>query len=239
MNTVLIIGASSGIGKALAIHYAKANNKVIGIARRNELLNELATIFPNNFIPICLDISNVGKTRETLKNIVVEYPNLELIIHCAAIVKDNKNLDFEIEKDTLSINVWGFTNISDWAYNHLKLKNKGRYAVITSVFGSRGRRLAPAYNASKAFQINYLEGLKQKATFEKLKISILDIRAGFVDTAMAPDKTMGLPIISVDKAAYKISKAVCSNASVCYIPYYWYILDWILKLIPKRIFYRL
>ncbi len=97
----------------------------------------------------------------------------------------NENLDFEIENKTNSLNVNAFTEIVDWAFNYFEKQGKGYLVVISSIAGLRVSWIAPAYNASKAYQINYLEGLRQKATKTKKPIYITDIRPGFVDTDMA------------------------------------------------------
>ena len=72
-------------------------------------------------------------------------------------------MNFEIEKRTIETNVLGFTCVSDWAFNYFEKQKFGHLVAISSIAGIRGNRQATSYNATKAYQINYLEGLRQKA----------------------------------------------------------------------------
>tara|TARA_B110000259_G_scaffold62083_1_gene73496 strand:+ start:2861 stop:3178 length:318 start_codon:yes stop_codon:yes gene_type:complete len=83
------------------------------------------------------------------------------------------------------LNVNAFTEIVDWTFNYFKKQEKGHLVAISSIAGIRGSGIAPAYNASKAYQINYLEGLRQRATKTKHLIYVTDIRPRLVDTEMA------------------------------------------------------
>ena len=78
-------------------------------------------------------------------------------------------MDFKIEKRTIDTNIYGFTAVADWTFNYFEKQTFGHLVAISSIAGLRGSRQAPAYNATKAFQINYLEALRQK--LNKLKTS--------------------------------------------------------------------
>ena len=110
---------------------------------------------------------------------------LDLLVLSSGIGELNMDLDFLIEKQTIGTNVVGFTCICDWAFTYFAQQQSGHLTAITSVAGLRGSRYAPAYNATKAYQINYLEALRQKAASLQKNLFITDIRPGFVDTAMA------------------------------------------------------
>lgn len=239
MKNIVIIGASSGIGNALASLYASKGNKVAVMARRGELLHELQQKFPKQISSFTQDIADINATLSLLEEIKKAWQTIDIIVNCAAIVEDNPNLDLTIERNTIEINVTGFAMISGWAYNLFKAQQYGSYAAITSVFGIRGRRLAPAYNASKAYQINYLEAMRQKSRNENLNAKFMDIRAGFVKTRMAPENAMHLPVIREDHAAKLIARAINNGNSVSFIPFYWYWFALLLRLIPNRIYERL
>jgi len=232
---VLIIGASSGIGRQLSLQYAHSGHKVKCVSRRSGLLKELNKEFSENITIASIDVSNTVVLPDSLDALCVRDDPFDLIIHCAAIVEDNPDLEDSIEKRTIATNVTGFVLICNWAYRTMAKRGSGHYAAITSVFGSRGRRLAPSYNASKAFQINYLEGLRQKAVYDKVKITITDLRPGFVKTDMGPDDNSGLPVISAEKAARIIVKGIRKRRKVLRVPKYYIVFEWILKLLPARI----
>ena len=111
-------------------------------------------------------------------------------------------------------------------------------AAISSVGGLRGNRQAPAYNASKAYQINYMEALRQKAARLKQPVFVTDIRPGLVDTEMA--KGEGLFWVSpVDKAARQIVFAIKRKKKIAYVTKRWWFIAIIMKRIPRIIYDRM
>ena len=104
-----------------------------------------------------------------------EIGGLDLLILSSGTGDLNEKLDFEIENKTNLLNVNAFTEIVDWTFNYFQKQGKGHLVAISSIAGIRGSRIAPAYNASKAYQINYLEGLRQKATKTKKPIYVHNI----------------------------------------------------------------
>src|SRR5699024_383999 len=120
-----------------------------------------------------------------------------------------------IEKKTIETNVLGYTSVANWAFNLFEKQKSGHLVAISSVGGLRGSRQAPAYNATKAFQMNYLEGLRQKAKKLHTHIKVTDIRPGFVDTNMA--KGEGLFWVSpVQKATQQIFHAIHKKKRIAY-----------------------
>jgi short-subunit dehydrogenase len=107
--------------------------------------------------------------------------------------------------------------------------------AISSVAGLRGSSIAPAYNATKAFQINYLEGLRQKAAKLNSQFFVTDIRPGFVDTAMAKGEGQ-FWVASVDKAVDQILAAIKKKKKIVYVTKRWKLVADILKMIPARIY---
>lgn len=136
------------------------------------------------------------------------------------------------------MNVKAFNKVVIWAFHYFEKQKTGQIAVISSIAGLRGGGIAPAYNASKAYQINYLEGLRQKVRKQKLAISITDARPGFVDTAMAKAEEkfwMATP----EKAALQIFNAIKTKKNVIYITKRWRIIAWFLKLMPSYLYERI
>lgn len=109
MKKVIIIGATSGIGKGLAQKLAE-ENYVVGITgRRTELLNELKSEKPNLFYPKTFDITDTNKIVENLEELTKELGGLDLLIISSGTGDLNEKLDYEIEKRTIETNVTGFT----------------------------------------------------------------------------------------------------------------------------------
>lgn len=235
MNKAIIIGATSGIGKGLAKILAD-NNYSVGITgRRTELLDELKTKDPNSYYTRKFDITEITKIFENLDALKKELGGLDLLVISSGTGDLNENLDFEIEKRTVDTNVRGFTCIADWAFNYFESQKSGHLVAITSVGGLRGSRMAPAYNATKAYQINYLEGLRQKAKKLKTNIFVTDVRPGFVDTAMAKGEGL-FWVAPVSKAAKQIYIAIERKRTQVYVTKRWRLLGWLLKAMPDFIY---
>jgi short-subunit dehydrogenase len=147
-------------------------------------------------------------------------------------------LDFEIEKCTIDTNVTGFTCIADWAFKYFEKQKYGHLVALTSIGGLRGSRLAPSYNATKAYQMNYMEGLRQRVTKRKKQIFITDIRPGLVDTEMAKGEGL-FWVMPVDKAARQIFGAIKKKRKIAYITKRWGLIATILKLIPGPVYDRM
>ena len=115
---------------------------------------------------------------------------------------------------------------------------RGHLVVVSSVGGLRGGGAAPAYNASKAYQINYAEGLRQRAAKSRLPLYITDVRPGFVDTAMA--KGDGLFwVMPVEKAVRQIVRAVRRRRRVAVVTRRWRIAAWLLRHMPDGIYLKM
>jgi short-subunit dehydrogenase len=160
---------------------------------------------------------------------------IDLLIISSGIGEINDRLAFEIEKRTIQTNVVGFTCIADWAFNYFEKQKSGHLVAITSIGGLRGSRQAPAYNATKAYQINYLEGLRQKAKKLKQDIFITDVRPGLVATAMAKGEGL-FWVMPVEKTAMQIYKAIICKKQVAYVTKRWRLIAALLKLLPRQIY---
>lgn len=232
----LIIGATSGIGKGIAQLLVKNNYVVAITGRREALLQEMVRENPNFYIPQTLDVCQIQDLEKSLDQLIDVLRNIDLIIISAGYGEINKELTFEIEFTTLQTNVAGFTKVSNWAINLFEKQGYGHLVGITSIAGLRGNRYAPAYNASKAYQQNYLEGLRQKTKIKT--ITITDIRPGFVDTSMA--KGDGLFWVStVNKAVNQIYNAINKRKTRVYISKRWIVIAIILKIAPRWLYDRI
>jgi short-subunit dehydrogenase len=234
MNKAIVIGATSGIGKELAIILAKRNNNVCVTGRRADLLHTIRADNPDQIQISAFDCTNEDNAKK-LSEMVKKLGGLDLLVFSAGTGHINENLDFDLENETNRLNVMAFTEIVDWAFNYFQKQNYGHIAVISSIAGLRGSRVAPAYNASKAFQINYLEGLRQKAHQLKKPIIITDIRPGFVDTAMAKGEGQ-FWVASKEKAAKQIYNHIKGKKQVAYVTKRWQLIAFILKIVPRFLY---
>lgn len=188
MKKAIIIGASSGIGKELAKILSK-NQYILGLAaRRVELLNNLQDELKTETYVKYIDISKPEEAMNKLSELIDEMKNVDLIVITSGTGHINHELDWQKEKETIDVNVSGVTAMINVALKYFIKKNSGHLAVISSVAALRGGRESPAYNASKAYISNYLEGIRCKVKKSGMNITVTDIRPGLVDTVMAMGK---------------------------------------------------
>lgn len=237
MKNIVILGASSGIGRELAMIYAAKGNRVAIAGRRVELLESMQQDNPD-FVVKSFDISQIKRLVPKLEELVVELGSIDMLIISAGIGDLNPDLDFEIEQRTINTNVMGFTSVCDWAMNYFIKEGGGHLVGISSVAALRGSRHAPSYYASKAYQMNYLEGMRQKVCSLKLPLYVTDIRPGLVDTDMAKGEGL-FWITPVEKAASQIYRAIERKKGVAYITKRWRLVAMLLRLLPKCFYNRM
>lgn len=224
-KTAIIIGASSGIGRALAELLSK-NGYVLGLTgRRVTLLKDLAQKLPNKAIIKEMDVSDPLKAKQQFDDLLQQLGNTELVIISAGTGHLNPDLEPSFELETINTNVSGFTVISGAAFNHFKKRKKGHLVGISSILALRGSAGAPAYSASKAYMSNYLEGLRLKALKENIGITVTEIRPGYVDTAMAQGDRL-FWVASPKKAALQIFNAILAKKSCAYVTKRWRLIAW-------------
>ena len=123
-------------------------------------------------------------------------------------------------------------------YHIFEKQGHGHLVAITSIGGLRGEPMAPAYSATKAYQINYMEALRKKAFKSGGNITVTDIRPGLVDTTMA--KGDGLFwVMPVDKVANQIISAIRKKKSKFYVTKRWHFLAIINKNLPFVLYKRI
>jgi len=235
MKKAIIIGATSGIGKGLAKLLADNSYKVGITGRRTELLNELKNEKPGSYAVKTFDVKDTNFTVEKLTELTTELGGLDLLVLSSGTGDINEKLEFEVERNTIDTNVIGFTCIADWAFNYFKKQGYGHFVAISSIGGLRGSRHAPSYNATKSYQINYLEGLRQKASSLKQPIFVTDIRPGCVDTEMAKGEGL-FWVMPVGKSVNQIYQAIISRKKVAYVTKRWRIIAILLKLMPRPVY---
>ena len=235
MKKAIIIGATSGIGKKLAELLVDNGYKVGITGRRAKLLSELKAKNPELIVSKSFDITDLETSIESLNELEKELGGLDLLILSSGTGDLNQSLDFEIEKRTINTNVLGFTNIADWTYKYFENQKRGHFVAISSVGGLRGSRIASAYNASKSYQMNYLQGLRQKASKRKYPIIITDIRPGLVNTEMAKGEGL-FWVMPVDKICRQIIKAIKKKKKVVYVSKRWGLIARLIKSLPRFIY---
>jgi short-subunit dehydrogenase len=238
MKKAIIIGASSGIGRELA-RILSRNQYVVGVmARRVQLLDEMCDEVEGSLFVQEIDVADVESAMDTLAKFIKEMGGVDLIVISAGTGDINNNLSWDLENKAIKTNVSGFAALVNVAMHHFTEKGSGHLVGISSIAALRGGRESPAYNASKAFESNYLEGLRQKVRKSGLPITITDIKPGFVNTAMAKGDGI-FWAAEPGKAARQIYHVIKRRKSSAYITRRWVLIAWLIKLLPGFIYERL
>jgi len=233
---VIIIGASSGIGAALAEIFIKRNAIVGIVGRRGDLLNQIKQDLGQNAYCKVIDVTKYEEARDLLKELIAEMGGMDIIIISAG--TGTLELDWEQEKQTVETNVLGFLGMINYATDYFSQKNDGHIVGISSIAGLRGSYDAPSYSASKAFVSNYMTGLRARLRKANQPIFITDIQPGFVDTAMAQADTK-FWVATPQEAASQIYDAIATKQELVYVTKRWRLIAWLYKLLPDFLFYKL
>lgn len=237
MKKAIIIGATSGIGLELARIMTRAGYGIGLAGRRLELLEAIKKELPGDVRVKRIDVAQPD-AADRLMEISAELGGADVVVISSGTGFINPELEWGKEKQTIDVNVAGFAAMASAAFRLFRERGAGHLVGISSIAAIRGAADAPAYNASKAFVSNYLEGLRQKAGKLKLPITVTDIQPGFVDTAMAQGEGL-FWVAPPAKAAGQIFAAIEKKRSHAYVTKRWRLIAWLLKLMPGWLYCRL
>jgi len=237
MKKAIIIGASSGIGKELAIELSKRGYELGLTARRTNLLDELSKVCLNKTYIGFMDAGKPEEYRILLQKLIERMGEVDLIIYNAGVGDSTGR--WEKENALIQINSIGFAAIANLAFDYFKeTKRAGHIVGVSSIAGTRGMRHAIAYGASKAFMWNYMESQRHKAVFEQLPITITDVRPGFIETDMTKGQKGMFWVQPAEKAAKQIADAIERKSKVVYVTKRWWLIGQLFKVLPSSIWNR-
>lgn len=235
---VIIIGATSGIGREVALIYIAQGWKVGVAGRREAELEALRSAYPEQVSAQALDITKEDAPQK-LQALIEQVGGMDVFLLSSGIGKQNPTLETGLELTTATTNVEGFIRMTNAAYHYFEQQGHGHLAVISSIAGTKGLGAAPAYSATKGFQNIYMDALDQLARMKKLNIRFTDIRPGFVATPLLNNQKkypmlMDAPIVALD-----IVSAIEKKKRVAIIDWKFRLLVGFWRLIPKWIWLRL
>ena len=242
----IIIGASEGLGAALARHLAREGYTLALLARRQELLDTLCDEINHTFDEqrargYAHDVTEYDKVPNLLRRIVADLGGLDLVVFVAGINYPPGGVDkynFENDRRMVETNLIGAMAWLSPVAAMFQSAKAGQIVGIASVAGDRGRVGNPGYNTSKAGLATYLEALRNRLT--RHGVNVLTVKPGFVQTNMLKAAQGPTPFaITPEKAAEDIWKAMKKRKQVIYTASIW---RWIMLAIqhtPSAIFRRL
>jgi short-subunit dehydrogenase len=238
LNKIIIIGATSGIGRKMAEIYCERGYKVGVTGRREHLLKELKEKFPEHIETECFDVTK-NENISRIKSLIHKLGGLDMLVISAGWGQPAEELLWDIDEKVLKTNVTGFIEMANWTFNYFVQQNSGHLATISSIAANRGSGWAPAYAASKSFQSVYFEGLAIKARRLRKNIHVTCIEPGFVNTKMAHGGNKMFWVVPADKAARQIVRSLSRKKRKVYISRRWWIIAKLMRLIPFFIYKRL
>jgi short-subunit dehydrogenase len=239
----LIIGASSGIGAALARRLSRAGYGLALVARRKTLLNRLASEINQGAASVRAltyvhDVREVEEVPDLLTRIVADLGGLDLVIYASGVnfPPGLHGYNFEGDRQMLEINLVGAFAWLNPVAARFEAAGRGQIVGISSVAGDRGRVGNPGYNASKAGLSSYLESLRNRLT--RYGVHVLTVKAGFVKTDMLKAAQKPMFPISAEGAAEDIYRAIRRRKQQIYTPWFWSWAMLIVRNIPSVLFRR-
>ena len=235
---VIIIGATSGIGREVALIYIAQGWKV-GVAGRQEAeLGSLRAEYPEQVYAQTLDVTQED-APEKLHALIEQVGGMDVFLLSSGIGKQNPTLETGLELATAATNVEGFIRMTNAAFHYFEQQGHGHLAVISSIAGTKGLGAAPAYSATKGFQNIYMDALDQLARMKKLNIRFTDIRPGFVATPLLNNQKQYPMLMEAPIVALDIVSAIEKKKRVAIIDWKFRLLVGFWRLIPMWIWLRL
>ena len=239
-KVIWITGASSGIGKSLAIKFANEGWQVATSARRENLLKELSDT-NSNIHSFPLDVTDSEKCKDVSTEIINKLENIEICIFCTGIhdPKSEKSLDLEKVRKIMEVNFFGTVNSINSVYDYFKKKRSGHISMVSSVAGYRGLPAGGAYCASKSALTTFAESLYFDLKRFNVRVSV--VHPGFIKTPMTDQNDFPMPMIkSPEFAADEIFKGLTqSNAFEIHFPKQFTFIMKILKIMPNWLYLKL
>ncbi|MBR0276434.1 MAG: SDR family NAD(P)-dependent oxidoreductase [Prevotella sp.] len=231
MKRAIVVGASSGIGREVAL-LLKERGWTVGVAaRRMELLADFEYAAQ-------IDVTSEQAGGQLLE-LVERVGGMDLYFHASGIGKQNPELREDIELRTVETNGLGFTRMVGTAYRYMASHGGGHIAVISSIAGTKGLGPAPSYSATKALQNTYIQALEQLSNTRKLNIRFTDIRPGFVATDLLNDGNSYPLLLNKVKVAEDIVRSIERRRHVRIVDWRWRIITALWRRIPRCIWRRL
>ncbi|MGQ0505718.1 MAG: SDR family NAD(P)-dependent oxidoreductase [Myxococcaceae bacterium] len=241
-RTALITGASSGIGRALALWFARRGTRVFAAARREDALSALAAeaqAAGGTIEPVKLDVADTAEVFRIVTQLEKDSGGLELVVANAGVGGDTyaKRMNWELVSKIIQINVSGASATLCAALPGMVGRDKGHLVGISSVASLRGLPRSAAYSASKAFLTTFLEGLR--VDLVKTRIQVTAIQPGFVKSELTAKNRFKMPfLLETEDAVDRIGRAILKGSSEMTFPWTTATLMRTLAMLPNSLYDR-
>lgn len=237
-TSIWIIGASTGIGRAVAEALASQGIKVAASARSVDKLKELEKAFPGVVTAYPLDVTDEASLKDKAAEIDANYGGLGAMLYCAAAWEPTNVQDVDPQRfaTNIAVNVMGAVNVLAAIGPKMEERGKGRLGLVSSVAGYRGLPNAAEYGTTKAALIHLCESLKFK--YDQSGVTMQVITPGFVDTPLTEKNEFPMPfLISAEKAAEYICKGLRGSSFEITFPKRFTFQLKLLRAIPYKLYF--
>ncbi|WP_103665433.1 SDR family NAD(P)-dependent oxidoreductase [Gracilimonas amylolytica] len=239
MKKIIITGATSGIGKELALQYASKGNKVGLLGRRTERLEELKEEIGERAYFRTLDVTDHELAEKMYTELIDEMGGLDMMILNAGMGRIQMMPPWRAESKLIEVNALAFAHGCHFAFDYFKKHGGGQVVGMSSMAALLAHHRAAAYTASKHFLSNYMIGFRQKAKRVEADITLTEIRAGYILTEMT-ERAKGMFWVSdVGKAAAQMIRGIEKKKNIFYVTKRWRLLAWVAKCVPEFIWNRI
>ncbi len=237
-RSLVISGASSGIGLALARHYLERGATVAAFARRGDLLQILAAEFPDQVFCYALDVRDATAIQKAASDFMSRVGVPDIIIANAGVSRGTLTEyveDEEVFQNIMDINVLGMVKTFQPFHAAMREARHGTLVGISSVAGFRGMPGSGAYSASKAAAISYLESLRVELFGSGVKV--VTICPGYIKTPMTDVNTYSMPfILEAGEAVRRMARVIDRGTSFAVVPWQMGMAGWVLKRLPNWLY---
>jgi hypothetical protein len=237
-RSLVISGASSGIGLALARHYLERGATVAAFARRGELLQQLSAQFPDKVFPYTLDVRDAAAISAAAEDFMARVGVPDIVIANAGVsigTLTRHAEDNDVFRHVMDINVLGAVQTFQPFIARMREAGSGRLAGIASVAGFRGLPGAGAYSASKAALISYMESLRLEMRGSGIKV--VTICPGYIRTPMTDVNSYPMPfMLEVDDAAHRFARVIERGCSFKVVPWQMGLVGRVMKILPNWLY---
>jgi decaprenylphospho-beta-D-erythro-pentofuranosid-2-ulose 2-reductase len=245
-ENVLVVGATSGIGRPLSHLLARRNCRLVLAARNQAALEQLAeelraqykirvVMEPFDALDFAQHVPLVDRCREHLEG------DLDGVVLCHGVLPIGEDAEavFDVARETINVNFLSVVSLLTPIAKLMQERRNGWIAVVSSVAGDRGRQSNYVYGSSKAGLSAYLQGLRNRLF--RYGVHVLTVKPGFIDTAMTKGRIdAGSPLVAKpEKVAIDIDRAIQQRRDVLYTPWFWTPIMAVVRSLPEWIFKRL
>ncbi len=241
IKSLVITGASSGLGRALAHHYLEQGAVVGAIARRADLLRSLSEQFPDQVLVYALDVRDAAALQAAAQDFLAHAGIPDVVIANAGVSIGTLTQyaeDRDVFQHVMDINVLGAVHTFQPFIAAMRDAGHGRLVGIASVAGFRGLPGAGAYSASKAALISYLESLR--VDLHGSGVNVVTVCPGYIRTPLTDINPYPMPfLLAADEAARRIARVIENGKSFAVVPWQMGLTGRMLKLLPNWLYDRI